>query len=650
MPTFQSVLEVAKATQRTWGWLGLERRAIYELSRRSGVLARAEQRWLAKLERAQPRLAAVRPIAAPAIRSGDPSSQSAKLTLYGAVALDWEQAGHWHTHPLTGAALPLSHWSTLSDSDPGQGDIKDLWELGRLSWLGPLYRDAALDEDECAADRCWHHFESFVSDNPPYRGPQWMCGQESALRGITVSAMASALMASPVSTPQRLAAAARFLAITVGRVRPSLGYALSQRNNHAVSEASFLWTAPLLLEGLPQAEAIRVEASAALTEVANDQWYFDGSYAQQSPTYQRLALHGLLWTLAVARAVATPPPAGVTEAVGRSVGFLSQLMESATGAMPNLGGNDGALLFHLTRATIGDFRPLLAHAATASGVSSGLGRGPWDEEAQWFGLTPGTKPAPTPTLKPSVHHHMHRGQRSHTVLKAGPIRHRPAHADQLHVDIWIGGANVALDPGSYRYTAPAPWANALADEAVHNVPRIPGHPQATRRGRFFWVAWQEARVVATVRTPDFDATLAELVLPGSRCVRRLLVRIGDQHVIVDRSSDPGALVRWNLHASAQIDRRTGVTTVAGDAWHGRLEHSGTATVGRSDPADPTSGWVSPTYGVREPCTALEIRVDEFGLTTARFSPGDQMLDGDIEMAALTATSDQELARLLALSH
>jgi hypothetical protein len=53
MPTPRAVLDLAKASHRTLGWRGLERRALYELSRRSGLLARAEQRWLAKLDRAE---------------------------------------------------------------------------------------------------------------------------------------------------------------------------------------------------------------------------------------------------------------------------------------------------------------------------------------------------------------------------------------------------------------------------------------------------------------------------------------------------------------------------------------------------------------------------------------------------------------------
>lgn len=647
MPDVQTALDLVKASHRTWGWRGLSRRAAYEAARRTGLVARAEQRWLRKLERTTVCLGPHRPIIAPGTATEYEARVPSKLVLYGSLQLDWEHASRWHTHPLTNLTFPLTHWTALPEGDPASGDIKDLWELGRLSWLGPLYRAAALNEGDVAlAERCWNHLESFIAQNPPYRGPQWMCGQESALRGITIAAMVSALRTSPASTPARLATAARLLAVSAGRVRPTLDYALSQRNNHAISEASFLWTTSVLVEGLPEAEAVRAESSNALAEAVSDQWYSDGSYAQQSPTYQRLALHGLLWTLAVARASGASPPDGITEVVHRSVGFLSSLMETATGQMPNLGGNDGALLFDLAATTIGDFRPVLVHAAAATGAPSVSGTGAWDEEARWFGLTPTVEQQTTGSVGEGVHHHVHRGPRSHAILKAGPLRHRPAHADQLQVDLWIEGQHVAFDPGSYRYTAPPPWSNALADEQVHNLLRVPGHPQATRRGRFLWTSWHEAIVAAKQRTGDVDATLAELIVHRNVCLRRLLVRLGELHVVVDHSSDPAALVRWNLPAGVRLGLNPDITTIAGQGWHGRLSHSGTARVGLSDPDQPASGWASPTYATLVACTAVEVRVDEAGLATASFAPADVPLDHHVHSGTVRASSDGELARLL----
>src|SRR5205085_1083417 len=97
---------------------------------------------------------------------------------------------------------------------------------------------------------------------------------------------------------------------------------LSQRNNHAISESGFLWTASLLVDGIPGAERVRARATAALAEAVDDQFLPDGSYAQHSPTYERLAMHVLLWCLAVARATGEAPPPGVEQALTRALRFL----------------------------------------------------------------------------------------------------------------------------------------------------------------------------------------------------------------------------------------------------------------------------------------------------------------------------------------
>jgi hypothetical protein len=573
------------AILRTWGLAGLRRRATYEAQRRFGLTERSERRWLERLQDARVTLSSVRP-ELPVVPSSD--GVGATIALYGGLDVVPQWPSAWHVHPLTGRRFADAHWSSLAEGDASAGDIKDLWELGRLTWLGPLLRAGAAED-------CWRHVRSFSEHNPPYRGPQWMCGQESALRGIVVGAVASRLRDDRATTTADLVAAARLMAVTVGRVRPTIRYALSQRNNHAISEAAFLWTATYLVDGLPDAGAVRAEGARALREAIDDQWYPDGAYAQHSPTYQRLAMHALLWVMAVARAAEVAPPYGVAEAVQRSHRFLTSLLEPTTGAVPNLGGNDGALLFDIDPAPRADFRPVLAHAVAELAA---LGR-------------PVLGPEPAAG---GVGHHVHRGPASHAVLRAGPMRHRPAHADQLHVDLWIGAVNVACDPGSYRYTAPAPWSNALADEAVHNVIRVPGQPQAVRRGRFLWTDWIEATVVPG------DITTAELVLASGARLRRELTRTGDEYAVSDSSTDLGAVVRWNLPAGASLDLGDGSTSASGPGWAAEFRHRGRASVLTPADHDPRSGWRSPTYGVREPLTAIELQVDEAGTAEARFWP------------------------------
>ena len=69
---------------------------------------------------------------------------------------------------------------------------------------------------------------------------------------------------------------------------------------------------------------------------------------------------------------------------------------------------------------------------------------------------------------------------------------RPGQCDQLHVELWWRGQNLAMYAGTYRYNAAPPWENALAGTAVHNTVQIDGREQMTRAGRFLWLDWAQA--------------------------------------------------------------------------------------------------------------------------------------------------------------
>jgi hypothetical protein len=616
------------------------RRASYEVSRRGGGYRTAEERWAAASADLggvlRPAGVVVPPsVTPPPVEIGLPD---AALRLYGGLRVESPVPPRWHEHPLSGHAYPpTAHWSELSDAVAAAGDIKDVWEPARLGWLHPVLRHGVATGDDAAVELVWTVIESWFEANPPYLGVHWMSGQEAALRAIAVMFLADALDDHPATTDERRLLVGAIVRDAVGRVVPSLGYALSQRNNHATSEAGFLWTASVLAPWLPGARSLRQRAASALTEATADQFAADGSYAQHSPTYHRVALHVLLWCLAVARATGEPAPAGVTEAVRRSVAHLRSLVAPGSeGRVPNLGGNDGALVFDLAPCAIGDLRPVIAHAAAATGQASGFEAGPWDEELAWFGLSP-VEGAPAPASRATTTHALTRGD-AHAVVRAGRLRHRPAHADQLHVDVWLRGVAVAVDAGAYRYTAAAPWANALAGDDVHNVPRRPGSPQAQRAGRFSWRRWQEAEVLREVETGALTALVARLVLPDGTALLRLVATGPDVVVVGDVVTAPrhaiGEVeVRWNLPVDAEVVPGPGATVAGGPGWRAHVLHEGPVQLPVPDADLPASGWHAPTYAVLEPRRAVIVGAGASGLVTSAFVGGQ-----DASRAAAVATA------------
>lgn len=602
------VVPLSTAVVRTWRLRGLAQRSVHELGRRSGYLQRREDQYL------QRDYGWVR-LELPGILSGASVDQAwaPAVRLYGALDVPLPEGARWHQHPLTGHRFDGSrHWSSFSDADPEVGDIKDLWELGRFSWLLPR----VLSTDREVRRQALQTIRDWVSANPPYQGPHWMCAQETSLRGIVLILAADALQDElPDEDRQRIATV---LARSVDRVRLTLRYALSQRNNHAISEAGFLWGASVLLDH-PDATRLRQRAETALNQAIADQFLPDGSYAQHSPTYQRLALHVLLWCLRVGSVTGQAPPPAVREAVERSLPFLQSLAAPGSdGRVPNLGGNDGALLFDLAPCAIGDFRPLLVHASAALGRPSPFPPGPWDQEALVFGYQPTHAPSERAREVASINTHSLSGGAAHVVMRAGPLRHRPAHADQLHLDVWLNGEPVAVDPGSYRYTAPPPWGNALAEERVHNVPYRPGAPQAVRAGRFFWKAWAEAEVV--FRTAgERSAALARLELADGTTVHRLAV-VSDERVLVVDEADAPVFVRWNLPVATRVEHAEGRGRILGEGWQGDVLGGASWSLPERREDDPESGWHAPTYGVLEPLQGLIVPSDEDHRVVTTFGP------------------------------
>jgi hypothetical protein len=381
---------------------------------------------------------------------------------------------------------PLAHWTAYESGKVRiEGDVKFVWEPARFGWAYVLGRAYHVSKNETYAETFWRQASIFLDANPPYLGPHWMSGQEVAIRLMAFVWAAGAFAGSAHSTPERLARLAVSVAAHAARIPPTLVYARSQNNNHLLSEAAGLFTAGLALPGHPSGAAWRALGWKWLVRGFTSQIDGYGEYTQHSTNYHRLMLHLALWTDALLRAQERPWPRQVAQAVGRSVHWLLALLDPAAGRTPNLGANDGALIFPLSICPFDDYRPV-AHAAARTFLRYDLPRGPWDECALWFGLP---LEAPKTLQLPRYLGDQIYGKEAWAYLRTAQFTSRPSHADQLHLDLWWRGLNVARDAGTYLYNADPPWDNALTTALVHNTVTVDGQDQMTRAGRFLYLDW-----------------------------------------------------------------------------------------------------------------------------------------------------------------
>ncbi len=596
---------------RTYGIRGLVRRAAHE------VLLRTRAYQAITPQPAPPSgfeplpldVAGVRsvwarhPEVVPGVIAAADAMLAGRYPFFSKVVLDIGWPPPWHRHPRSGRIWDAAaHW-TLVDHGGSEGDIKWIWEPHRFAFAWLLPRAFVASGDRRYATEFHRAVHDWAEANPPYRGAAWSCAQETSLRAIALVFAASALRTIDPLVERILHDSAR-------RIAATLHYALSQRNNHAISEAVGLWTLAVTCPAWPQSARWQAAAARALREAIRDQFARDGAYIQESINYHRLAVHLLLWARWVSRSRSAPLPEEVDRALTGSLDLLAGLLPVAGGEVPNHGHDDGSLLLALSGCDYADLRPTIQHLAFDTRRPT-VPPGPWDEPAAWFGLAaadPVRKVPDAMRVTSSGYITSVRGDWMLFSRVACHRDHRPGHADALHVDVWRGSENLALDPGTFAYSEPPPWDNRLVETRVHNTCSVGSRSQSRRRGRFLWTHWSCASLVE--RAEHVWLAKVGATWDGTHAHWRLVAHGEGAIDVLDRivGATPAALrVHWNLLGTgwrrdgARWSREGVEVSIAGPS----------GAIVRDVRGDDASelGWASRGYGHRQPCTAVELEVE-----------------------------------------
>ena len=417
----------------------------------------------------------------------------------------------WHKDPFSGKKLDSGkHWSDISD-DSGV-DIKFIWEANRFSTVYTLVRAYAATGDEKFAEAFWTLLDSWAESNPPNAGPNWMDGQEAALRLLAWTFGYYQFSNAPSATPQRISQFTVMIAAHAERIYKNIDYAISTHSNHAISEAFGLWLTGLLFPELKDAAKYHRLGRDLLEQEATAQLFPDGSYSMYSLNYHRFALHVYLCMIRLSELNQSPRAGSnlLLDRISASINLLSQLIDPETGEMPVYGSNDGALVLPLNNCDFTDYRPLLQLGSYVTQKQFLFEPGPWDEDIFWlYGREAfsqrerGLLPSPSgrragdegKSSFPQGGIYLLHSANSKAILRCTDFRSRPSHADQLHMDLWIRGKNIACDAGTYLYSDKGVWRNGLAHTAVHNTVTVDGQDQMKMLTRFTWTDWAKGKVL-----------------------------------------------------------------------------------------------------------------------------------------------------------
>jgi hypothetical protein len=584
-----------------------------------------------------------------------------QFRLFGGPPIDYGFPPDWKKPPginpeERGESFGVDkHWVRL-DPENFPFDIKFLWEPARFGWALVLGRAYRLSRDDTYGEGFWLLLESWRVQNPPNQGAHWISAQEVAIRLMVLVFCLYAFNPYLGKHPERIKILAESIAAHAERIPVSLLYARAQGNNHLIVESVALYTVGLMFPEFAQAARWRGMGRRWLIRAIEKQVFPDGGYVQHSVNYHRLALQAALWALQLGDLNGDNFPPGIYDKIRKMGICLASFPDPASSHVPNFGSNDGAHILSLTTCSFHDYRPVIQLSSYFSQKESAFDPGPWDEACFWFGLggdavemrasgreikaggfdardidrkyasreKPLSGVSREGGLKqekvfPCAGLYFLRGEETWGLFRCVHFDHRPGHSDQLHLDLWWKGENIARDAGTYLYNGNTPWENGLAGSNVHNTLVVDESEPMSRAGRFLWLDWAQGKRLQQERSADGRLEFVSAEHDGYRGwgirVVRSVIRAGDEFwMIVDDVLGNGQhLIRsgwllpdlpWRVNGQAlSIDATQGQYELqfTSEGVRCGLYRAGQLIQGEDLTDYPeVLGWYSPTYAYKEP--------------------------------------------------
>lgn len=411
------------------------------------------------------------------------------IEAFSSLELDYGHPIQWFLNPMNGERVPSDiKWFLIPDFDERFGDIKVFWEVSRFSQAILFARAALLTNDERYHQAFSDQLHSWLCENRYSLGSNYKCGQENALRLFNVLIAYSAFSYLGMTTPRDKQDVVELVGNSYRRIRANFFYANKCiRNNHTLSELCGLVIGSWCCG---EADLTKKYHSMFEKELLR-QFLVDGGYIQWSFNYQRFALQLVEMMYCLQGVIGFSLSSETQNRVARSAKLLYQ-MQLPNGELPNYGSNDGALIFPLSTCGFRDYRPLIACLLRQFDEGSPYEQGPWDEESAWFSghklLSKYTEIAhASSAFNEAGLFSLRGGDILVNVMLQDFKSHRPAHMDQLHVDISVGRKNVLCDGGTFSY------ASDLGDRLVrtrsHNTAAVVGLDQMGKSGQFLLYDW-----------------------------------------------------------------------------------------------------------------------------------------------------------------
>ena len=496
------------------------------------------------------------------------AAERGELALLGYQALWVGNPPRWHREPLSGTDAPRRHWSRIDHLDTAVvGDHKLLWELNRHQYLLAPAFCWLFEREARRFELIQSHLESWLADNPPRQGVNWVSSLEVAYRAITWCWLLAMLRAAPWRADLRL----RLISVLEAHARHIERYLSTyfSPNTHLTGEALGLFYIGTMLQQSSHGQRWRARGASILESAIQRQVYPDGVYFEQASQYHRYTAEIYLHYVLLARASGWGVSEATRGALARLFAALRGLVSGA-GVIPLFGDDDGGLLLPFDHRPPDDVRGLLLAAGVALSRPELIpAAGPPPSIAYWLcGIESTDRARAEPARVPDwrdmyfacgglavLRDGWHPSAAS-AVIDSGPhgaLSCGHSHADALAMTLTLGPTPLFIDRGTLTYTGLE--RNEFRATLSHNTLEIDAVSSVTPGPPFKWQPGIPARAQGVVVCGDdfssFFGLASGHVAGGRPSVhgRRVLHQRGGAWLIHDRGARAGArggVLRWQL--------------------------------------------------------------------------------------------------------
>lgn len=469
-----------------------------------------------------------------------------KILAFSSIELDYGNPINWHYNPLTKEETSKTlKWYKIKDFDERVGDIKVVWEASRFTHFYTFLRAFLITNDQKYYEAFSSQLNDWLKNNPYSYGANFKCGQECSLRMINTLMAYNVFKIFGLPTSQDKKNVKKLVELCYKKVSSNFFYAHKCiQNNHTFSEIC-----GLIVGAWCSNDSKRLkEAYSLMDKEILKQFNNDGGFTQYSFNYHRFTLQILEMTMKISNIVNIQLQE--KQRIKKSVLLLHQVLNN-DGDVPNYGSNDGAHIFPLSSSGYRDFRPVLDTVYSLIEGKKLYGTGLHNEEVLWF--TDGEKYPIENVEKSSMAFNdtgyytiSHDDGFIFTCLQN--YKSRPAHMDQLHIDLWHKGINVLCDSGTHSYASEL--GRELTSTKGHNTAKIVNLEQMNKSGAFLVNDWTKRKEIYF----DDVSFTGTMISKNKYSHTRTITKIHDGYNINDNIVGDGGYCDFYFHTPCNVEK------------------------------------------------------------------------------------------------